>query len=281
MSAPAITAPAAARRRLGAGGRLGLGLAGVVVAVAVFAPLLAPGPPDRLDLPHSFRGPMPGHPLGTSDNGLDVLAQIVFGARVSLGVGFAAVLLSGTFGTLVGAIAGYAGGFWDEIAMRIVDVLLAFPGLLLAIFLTAVLGPSLPGLVLALCATAWTGYARLARAQALSLREREFVLAARVAGAGPARIVLRHLLPNLLGPILIQAAFGLPSAILGEASLSFLGLGVPPGVPSWGALVDQGMGHLLDAPHVALVPGAAITLTVLAFNFLGEGLRDRIDPRAG
>lgn len=164
--------------------------------------------------------------------------------------------------------------------MRVVDVLLAFPGILLAIFVTAVLGPSLANVIFALCATGWTGYARLARAQVLGLRQREFVLAARAAGATDLRILVRHLLPNLLGPVVVQATFGIPGAMLAEASLSFLGLGVPPGTPSWGALVDQGTQYLLIAPHVALVPGLAIAVSVLGFNLLGDGLRDRLDPRA-
>lgn len=273
------SSPVASWRRLDPGTLIGLGVVTFVLALAVFAPLIAPCPPNRIDLRASWLGPAVGHPWGTGDNGVDVLSQIVYGARVSLGIGLAAVSISGTLGTVIGAAVGYAGGIWDGAVMRIIDVLLAFPGLLLAIFLTAVLGPSLPGLVLALCSTAWVGYARLARAQVLALRNREFVLAARALGATPRRVVLRHLLPNVLGPIVVQATFGLPAAILAEASLSFLGLGVPPGTPSWGALVDQGMAHLLDAPRVAVLPGAAIALTVLGFNFLGDALRDRLDPR--
>jgi peptide/nickel transport system permease protein len=162
----------------------------------------------------------------------------------------------------------------------VVDILLAFPGLLLAIFLTSVFGPSFVGLIFALSATGWGAYARLARAQALSLRKRDFVTAARASGASGPRIILRHLLPNLLGPIIVQATFGLPGTILAEAALSFLGLGTRPGTPEWGALVDQGAAHLLDAPHVALVPSAAIAVTVLGLNFLGEAVRDRLDPKS-
>ncbi len=278
-AAPAMAEDTPLSRPLGSGAAIGLLLVSACAALALFAPLVVTCPPGRLDLAIAWLGPTAGHPWGTGDNGVDVLSQVAYGARVSLGIGLAAVLVSGTFGTIAGAASGYAGGLWDALAMRVIDVLLAFPGLLLAIFLTAVLGPSIPGLVLALCSTAWVGYARLARAQVLALREQGFVLAARALGAGPSRIVVRHLLPNLLGPILVQATFGLPAAILAEASLSFLGLGVPPGTPSWGALVDQGMAHLVDAPHVALIPGAAIALTVLGFNFLGDALRDRLDPR--
>jgi peptide/nickel transport system permease protein len=217
--------------------------------------------------------------LGAGDNGVDVLCQLLFGARVSLAVGVVAVLAAGTFGTLLGATVGYIGGLADEVVMRLVDVLMAFPGILLAIFLTAVYGASFGGLVLALSATAWVAYARLARAQTLSLRRREFITAARAAGATRPYIIVRHLVPNLLAPIVVQATLGLPGTLLAEAALSFLGLGVPPGTPSWGAMVDQGAAHLLDAPHVALFPGAAIAVTVLAFNFVGEALRELLDPR--
>jgi peptide/nickel transport system permease protein len=277
-SAPTAT-PFPEGHRLSAGGWFGLGLIALVTLVAVAAPLLAHFPPESIDLAASWQSPGPVHWLGTGDNGIDVLSQVAYGARISLWVGLMAVLLSGLVGTLFGTVVGYLGGFWDELAMRFVDVLLAFPGLLLAIFITAVLGPSIGGLILALCATAWVSYARLARAQVLALREREFILAARGLGASPLRIVLRHLFPNLLGPIIVQATLGLPGTILAEAALSFLGLGVPPGSPSWGALVDQGTAHLLDAPHVALIPGAAIAITVLGFNFLGDALREKLDPR--
>ncbi len=263
-------------------GRLALG-GGIVLALCVVALLagrLAPARPGALDLAHEWQGPTAAHPLGTGDDGLDVSTEILYGARVSLLVGLLAVALAGSFGTVLGAVAGYAGGAVDLFVMRLVDVLLAFPGLLFAILLVALLGPSLFGLVFSLSATAWVSYARLARGQVLSLRDRDFVLAARGLGASPARIVFRHLVPNLLGPILIQATFGIPGAILAEAALSFLGLGVPPGTPSWGALVDQGASHLLDAPHVALFGGAAIALAVLGFNLLGEELRDRLDSRS-
>lgn len=273
------------RRRLdlslpGFGPKVGLTLVGLLVLVAIFAPLLSPHDPRAISLPDELLPPGPGHPLGTAENGVDVLSQVLHGARISLFVGLATTLISAVVGTLLGAMAGWIGGLWDEVLMRVVDVLLAFPGILLAIFITAVLGPSLWNVILALCATGWTGYARLARAQVLSLREREFVIAARSIGSTPTQILFRHLLPNLLGPVVVQATFGIPGAMLAEASLSFLGLGVPPGTPSWGALVDQGTQYLLVAPHVALFPGLAIALCVLGFNLLGDGLRDRLDPRA-
>src|SRR5690606_25750676 len=236
--------------------------------------------PRAVALDRELLPPSAAHPLGTAENGVDVLSHVLWGARISLSVGVLATLISAVVGTLLGAWAGMVGGLVDETLMRVVDVLLAFPGILLAIFITAVLGPSLANVILALCATGWTGYARLARAMVLSLREREFVLAARAMGATEARILFRHLLPNLLGPVVVQATFGIPGARLAEASLSCLGLGVPPGTPSWGALVDQGTQYLLVAPHVAMAPGRAIALSVLGFNLLGDGLRDRLDPRA-
>lgn len=276
-------APTASKRRPlveGLGPRFGLAIVVLLVLVALFAPLLSPHDPRAIALENELLGPSAAHPLGTAENGVDVLSQVLYGARISLFVGLFATLISAVFGTLLGAWAGHVGGLADEALMRVVDVLLAFPGILLAIFITAVLGPSLGNVILALCATSWTGYARLARAQVLSLREREFVLAARAMGATDGRILFGHLLPNLLGPVVVQATFGIPGAMLAEASLSFLGLGVPPGTPSWGALIDQGTQYLLVAPHVALIPGLAIAIAVLGFNLLGDGLRDRLDPRA-
>jgi peptide/nickel transport system permease protein len=261
------------------GGRFGLAVAVLWALTALLAPLLAPHAPDAVDLPAELAKPGPGHVLGAGENGIDVLTHVLYGARVSLVVSVFAVLLSALVGVTLGGVAGYAGGWVDEALMRLVDVLLAFPGLLLALFITAVLGPSLANVIFALSFTGWTGYARLARGQVLTLREREYVQAARALGAGPSRILFRHVLPNAAGPLLVQATFALPGAILAEASLSFLGLGVPPGTPSWGALVDQGTQYLLVAPHVALFPGLALALTVLGFNLLGDALRDALDPR--
>lgn len=277
------SAPVPARRRrpmlVGFGPWLGFWIVALLALVALFAPWLSPADPRLIDLARELAPPGPGHPLGTAENGVDVLSHVIHGARVSLIVGLLSTLISAGLGTLLGAAAGYAGGLVEDAVMRVVDVLLAFPGILLAIFITAVLGPSLWNVIVALCATGWTGYARLARAQVLGLRDRDFVHAARALGASDTRIVVRHLLPNLLGPVVVQATFGVPGAVLAEASLSFLGLGVPPGTPSWGALVDQGTQYLMIAPHVALVPGLAIAVTVLGFNLLGDGLRDRLDPR--
>ena len=260
-------------------GKFGLVVAVLWVVVAVGAPWIAPFRPDAIDLAHELAPPGGHHLLGAGENGIDVLTHVLYGARVSLIVSLFAVLLSAVVGIVLGGIAGYAGGFIDEAIMRVVDVVLSFPGILLAIFITAVIGPSLANVIFALTATGWTGYARLTRAQLLSLRQLEYVQAARSLGAGHTRILFRHLLPNALGPLLIQATFAVPGIILAEASLSFLGLGVPPGTPSWGALVDQGTQYLLVAPHVALFPGVALALVVLGFNFLGDALRDALDPK--
>ena len=261
-------------------GRFGLGVALVIFLVAVAAPVIAPTRPAAIDLSAELQPPNIHHPLGTGENGLDVMTHVIYGARVSLWVSIFAVGISAIVGVLLGGMAGYVGGLFDEALMRAVDILLAFPGILLAIFITAVMGPSLANVVFALAVTGWTGYARLVRSQVLTLRERDYVRAAQALGAGHARILARHLLPNAAGPLIVQVTFGIPAAILAEASLSFLGLGAPPGTPSWGSLVDQGTQYLLLAPHIALFPGLAIALTVLGFNFLGDGLRDAIDPKA-
>jgi len=261
-------------------GRFGLGVALVIFLVAVAAPVIAPTRPAAIDLNAELQPPSIHHPLGTGENGLDVLTHVVYGARVSLWVSIFAVGISAIVGVLLGGMASYVGGVFDEALMRALDILLAFPRILLAIFITAVMGPSLANVVFALAVTGWTGYARLVRSQVLTLRERDYVRAAQALGAGHSRILARHLLPNAAGPLIVQITFGIPAAILAEASLSFLGLGAPPGTPSWGSLVDQGTQYLLLAPHIALFPGLAIALTVLGFNFLGDGLRDAIDPKA-
>jgi len=261
------------------GGRFGLAVAGGLVLTALLAPVLSPYPPETIDLASELAPPSAAHLLGAGENGIDVLSHVLHGARVSLVVACFAVVLSALIGVTLGGLAGYLGGWVDEGVMRVVDVLLAFPGILLAIFITSVLGPSLANVVFALSFTGWTGYARLARGQMLTLRERDYVQAARALGSGDARILFRHLLPNAAGPLLIQVTSAFPGAILAEASMSFLGLGAPPGTPSWGALVDQGTQYLLVAPHVALFPGLALALTVLGFNFLGDAVRDALDPK--
>jgi len=266
--------------RRGTGLAIAGGTALLLLAVAgAAAPLFAPVGPYATDLDARLLAPGPGHPLGSDPLGRDVLARVLWGARVSLAVGVAAVTVSLTVGTLLGAVAGYAGGWIDEGLARVIDVLLAFPGLLLAIALAAVLGPSLANVVVALSVLGWTGYARVARAEVMALRERPFVDAARALGASPARVVVRHLVPLAAPTLLVQATFGLGGAVLAEASLSFLGLGAPPPMPSWGSMIDDGRAFLLVAPHLVVVPGVALATTVLALQLLGDGLRDLLDVR--
>jgi len=259
--------------------RLGLAVLAALMASNLLAPALSPFPPLEQRLEEGLNPPSLSHPLGQDKFGRDVLSRLLHGARVSLLIGLSTALVSLLIGALLGAAAAYLGGWADELLTRVIDVLLAFPGILLALALMAILGPSLNNVILALCAVGWVGYARLARGQVLSLREREFVLAARAAGAGLGRVVVVHLLPNLLAPLLVEATFGVGSAIVAEAGLSFLGFGVQPPTPSWGAMLNQGRQFLLVAPHLTTFPGLAILVVVLGFNFLGDGLRDRLDPR--
>ncbi|MEO7274549.1 MAG: ABC transporter permease [Vicinamibacterales bacterium] len=259
--------------------KLGLVIVSITIAAALFGPALSPYDPAGQELARRLEPPSLSHPLGLDELGRDILARLLSGARISLLVGLAVVSVSSTVGMLLGSIAGYFGGRVDDVISRVVDVLMAFPGILLAIALVAVLGPSLGHVVLALSVIGWVGYARLVRGQALRTRELDFVQAARALGAGPARIVIRHVLPSALPAVVVQATLGMAGAIIAEASLSFLGLGVQPPTPSWGTMLDAGRSHLFDAPHLTVVPGIAIAVLVLGFNFLGDGLRDRVDPK--
>lgn len=258
--------------------RIGLAIVVAILLIALTAPVISPADPHHQTLAEKFRGPSVHHFLGQDRAGRDILSRVLYGARVSMLVGFSTVAISVLVGIMMGSLAGYFGRIVDEVIMRAIDVLQAFPGILLAIALTAVLGPSLRNLVLALSALGWVGYARIVRGQFLKLREMEFVSAARALGAGDFRIILRHILPNTWAPIIVQATFGVAAAILGEASLSFLGLGVQ-GVPSWGGMLNEGIDFLLFAPHVSIFPGLALMVTILGLNFLGDGLRDKLDPR--
>lgn len=259
--------------------RAGLAIVAVVFLSAILAPWLLPWDPATQDLPNRLEGPTWNHWLGLDELGRDILARVLLGARVSLIVGLVVVGVSSIVGMAVGAISGYYGGGVDQIIGRVMDVLMAFPGMLLAIALVAVLGPSLVNVVLALAVIGWVGYARLVRGQVLRAREFEYVTAARALGAGTVRILARHVLPTALPPLLVQATLGMASAILSEAALSFLGLGVQPPTPSWGTMINGGRVHLLDAPHLTVFPGLFLAVVVLGFNFLGDGLRDAIDPR--
>ena len=259
---------------------LGLVVTGLFVLAAIWAPLLAPYPPSRQNLAEDLRPPSAAHPMGQDKLGRDILSRVICGARVSLTVGFLGVAVSVTLGLIVGGLCGYLGGWVDEALMRCVDVLLAFPGILLAIAVSAVLGPSLRNVVLALSLIGWTGYARLVRAEVLVIKEREFVAAAEALGAKTRRILARHVLPQVLAPVLVQATFGAAGMIVAEAGLSFLGLGVQPPTPSWGAMLSEGRPFLLVAPHLTIYPGLAIMVTVMGLNFLGDGLRDLLDVRS-
>lgn len=256
---------------------VGAGILLVLVVSALFAPLIAPHQPLRQNLSEDLIAFSVDHPLGTDKLGRDILSRILHGGRISLLVGVSTVTLSLTIGLIVGSLSGYFGGWIDHLLMRLVDILLAFPGILLAIAFTAVLGPGLDHVVIALCLIGWTSYARLVRGEILALRERDFIQAARALGCEPWRIIMRHLLPNLVPPLLIQSTFGLAAAIVAEGSLSFLGLGVEPPTPSWGSMLNDGRQFLLVAPHLTTYPGLAIMLTVLALNLVGDALQERLD----
>lgn len=257
----------------------GIAMLSLLAAVSVLAPVLAPHDPLRQNLDQDLIAYSGDHPFGTDKLGRDILSRTIYGGRISLMTGIATVAISVAVGVLLGSLSGFFGGWLDLLMMRLVDILMAFPGILLAIAMTAVLGPGLDHVILALCLIGWTGYARLVRGEILSLREREFVQAARALGCGPRKIISRHLLPNLLPPLLIQSTFSLAAAIVAEGSLSFLGLGVEPPTPSWGSMLNDGRQFLLVAPHLTTYPGLALMATVLALNLVGDALQDRLSER--
>ena len=258
--------------------RVGAVIVFATVLAAIIGPFVAPFDPSVQELALRLEGPSGTHWFGLDELGRDILARVLAGARISLLVGLVVVGVSASVGIALGSVAGYFGGRVDEAISRVIDILLAFPGLLLAIALVAVLGPSLTNVVLALSLIGWVGYARLVRGQVLRARELEFVQAARALGATTTRILVRHVIPTTLPAVTVQATLGMGGAILAEAALSFLGLGVQPPTPSWGTMLNYGRGHLLDAPHLTVFPGLAIAILVLGFNFLGDGLRDALDP---
>ncbi|MGA9464619.1 MAG: ABC transporter permease [Terracidiphilus sp.] len=282
MSLPKPNTAAALRNLLR---RQPLSVIGVVLLAAFLlgglaAPWLAPYSPASIDLVHRLQSPSAAHPAGTDELGRDTLSRLLFGARLSLTVSVSVVAVSLALGLAIGGFAGYRGG-WIDTALTTfaMNTFLALPGILLAIAFAAFLGPGFTNLVLALAIGGWAGYARLVRAQVMAAREREYVDAARALGAGGLRIFFRHILPNIAQPILVQAAIGMAGVILAEATLSFLGLGIPAPAPSWGAMLNDARLHLFDSPHLVLFPAAAVAGAVLGFNFLGDALRDQLDPR--
>jgi peptide/nickel transport system permease protein len=261
---------------------VGLVIVVVIVLVALFAPWIATHEVGTTNLSMRYMGPSASHWFGTDSTGRDIFSRVVFGAQISLKVGIIVVAVSALVGTLIGSIAGFYGGWIDRfLSGYIFNVFLAFPGLLLAIALVAFLGAGLNKLIFALCIIGWVGYARLIRAQVLKVREYDFVQAARALGAGDVRILTIHILPNAIQPLIVQASLGMAGAVLSEAALSFLGLGVPPPSPSWGVMIEEArdLSTLQAAPHALIFPGVAIALTVLAFNFIGDGLREYLDPK--
>jgi peptide/nickel transport system permease protein len=279
MSTNAISLPRVARHNP-------LAAAGVVLVIvfvlcAIFAPWLAPCDPAQIHLPARLDPPSFSRWCGTDELGRDICSRLIYGARISMLVGSSVVGLSLGIGLIIGSIAGYYGGGIDRfVNVVLMNAFLSFPGILLAIAFVAFRGPGIFNLVLALSLGGWVGYARLVRAQVLATREREFVEAARALGASDLRVIVRHILPNIIQPVIVQAAIGMAGAILAEATMSFLGLGVPPPTASWGAMLNDARAHLFDAPHLVLFPAIAVMLAVLSFNFIGDALRDLLDPRS-
>jgi len=257
----------------------------LLVLVAIFAPLLAPYPPtkiamtERLLPPVFVEGGSTAHPLGTDLIGRDVLSRVIYGARVSLSVSLLVILITASIGTVLGIIAGYLGGRTDAFLMRVTDISLAFPGILIAILLAVILGPGYWTVVLAISILGWAPYARLIRGEALKLREADFVAQARIIGTSPARIMVRHIFPNIINPLIVMATLSVGFVILTEAALSYLGAGIPPPIPSWGNMVSDGRNLIDSAWWISFFPGLAIGLVVLSGNFLGDWIRDKLDPR--
>ena len=250
----------------------------LLILVAVFADVIAPYSPILVNLNAQFEPPSLQHPFGTDYFGRDILSRVIHGARISLVIGLVPTMMALAFGTVVGVTAGFKGGKIDTVLMRLGDIVMAFPSLILAMVVTYTLGASLFTLFIALAVVGWAGAARVVRSQTLSLRERDFVMASRSVGVGQAGIMYRHIIPNCLAPILILLTLGIPGAIMAEAGLSFLGVGAQPPTPSWGLMVNEGQEYLFSAPWASISPGLAILVTVLAFNFVGDGLRDALDP---
>jgi len=279
MSNTAISLPRVARHNPLAA--IGVVLVVVFVLCAIFASWIAPHDPAQINLPSRLEPPSASHWCGIDELGRDICSRLIYGARISMLVGSCVVLASLTLGLLIGSVAGYYGGRIDRfVNVVLMNAFLSFPGILLAIAFVAFRGPGIFNLVLALSLGGWVGYARLVRAQVLATREKEFVEAARALGASDLRVIVRHILPNIMQPVIVQAAIGMAGAILAEATMSFLGLGVPPPTASWGAMLNDARAHLFDAPHLVLFPAATVMLAVLSFNFIGDALSDLLDPRS-
>lgn len=280
-------APAAAvkkRRRLPAPLRSPLTVAGLIIIVtfvflALAAPLIAPYEPQQQKLAQRLKAPTADHIMGTDQLGRDLWSRLLYGARISLTIGLTVVFSAGIFGTALGLISGYAGGIVDEVLMRITDVFFSFPALILAMAIAGALGPDLGNTMIAIAVVSWPVYARLVRAQVMSLRRREFIEAAEAVGVPTPRLLWRHLLPNTLAPILVQASFDMGAAILAAAGLSFIGFGAQPPTPEWGVMISEGRKYVGTHLWLSLFPALAILLTVAAFNLIGDGLRDALDPR--
>jgi peptide/nickel transport system permease protein len=259
---------------------IGIGLFAVLILIAVCAPLLAPEDPTRIMIDRELCPPSKAHLLGCDVNGTDILSILIYGTRISLMVGLTATFISCIVGLILGSLAGWYEGKLDSFLMRVVDIVFAFPGILLAIALASALGPSIKNIVLCLVATGWAGYTRLVRGEVRNIKTMEYIQAAQALGYPSWWIIYRHIWPNLTSPVIVTASIGVAGCVLAEASLSFLGVGVPPGTPSWGSLLQLGKDVLVEAPHVAAFAGIAIMLTVFSCHFLGEGIRELADPKA-
>lgn len=258
---------------------LGIAITGLLVLIAAFAPWIAPYSPTKISLPERLLSPSRQHPFGTDDAGRDILSRVIYGSRITLRICILVVGLTLVIGTLLGLISGYLGGWMDELVMRVSDVFLAFPALILAMAIAAALGPSLENAIVAMVAIWWPRYARVTRGQVLAIREMDYVAAARAAGASQLRIMLRHILPNCISPVVVQATLDLGEVVLTAATLSFIGFGAQPPTPEWGAMVSVGRNYLRNCWWYTTFPGLAILITVMGFNLLGDAVRDILDPR--
>jgi peptide/nickel transport system permease protein len=280
-AAPSLRVSLARNARRNPLAAIGVVLIAIFVVFALFAPWIAPQDPASINLPARLDPASRAHWLGTDELGRDILSRVIYGARISMLVGTCVVATSLALGLIIGSIAGYYGGAIDRfVNIVVMNAFLSFPGILLAIAFVAFRGPGIFNLVVALSLGGWVGYARLVRGQVLAAREREYVEASRALGASDLRIIVRHIIPNIIQPVIVQAAIGMAGAILAEATMSFLGLGVPPPTASWGTMLNDGRAHLFDAPHLVFFPALAVMLAVLSFNFIGDALRDYLDPRS-